>query len=68
MQLIELGFHNTAVFKIHAILAQKYAGDITIVPRIPWRKYLTIMSSPDKNMARDYTIAGELATWPSKII
>jgi TAG lipase/steryl ester hydrolase/phospholipase A2/LPA acyltransferase len=67
-QVLDLGLQNTILFKIHSILNQTYVGDITIVPHIPWHRFLTLLSNPTVEMARAYMEAGEKAIWPRKCI
>ena len=66
LQLLELGLKNTVMFKIHSILNQTYVGDITIVPYLPWHRYLTLLSNPTTEMAQAFSDAGEKAIWPRK--
>ncbi|KAJ3275222.1 hypothetical protein HDV01_000947 [Terramyces sp. JEL0728] len=62
-QLFDLGLHNSLVLKGHAILCQKYVGDITIVPYFSWLEFPGVMSSPTVAMAKKYCIEGERACW-----
>ena len=62
----ELGLGNSLCYRIQSILVQKYYGDITVVPDIKWRDYAQILTNPDENMVRNYTIIGEKCTWPRK--
>ncbi|KAJ3255048.1 hypothetical protein HK103_006668 [Boothiomyces macroporosus] len=62
-QLFDLGLHNSLVLKGHAILCQKYVGDITIVPYFPWLEFPLVMSSPNVEMAKKYSREGERACW-----
>ncbi|KAJ3327300.1 hypothetical protein HDU76_012033 [Blyttiomyces sp. JEL0837] len=63
-QLADLGLGGSFLYRIRAILVQKYYGDITIVPAIPLTEYPHIVSNPDVEMCTAYTLIGERATWP----
>ncbi|KAJ3350417.1 hypothetical protein HDU91_006250 [Kappamyces sp. JEL0680] len=63
-QLIELGIYNNVLLKVHAMICQKYVGDITIVPNMQWSYYFELLSNPYVKMAKTYTNAGERAAWP----
>ncbi|KAI8904459.1 acyl transferase/acyl hydrolase/lysophospholipase [Gorgonomyces haynaldii] len=67
-QSIDLGLAPNLLKKALSILSQKYYGDITIVPHIPWKKYLMILENPNVGMVNGYIIDGELATWPKVAI
>ncbi|KAI9203804.1 acyl transferase/acyl hydrolase/lysophospholipase [Polychytrium aggregatum] len=63
-QLSELGLGNSLLFRVQAILVQRYYGDITIVPDISPDDYTRLVGNPDSDMLVNYTITGERATWP----
>lgn len=52
--------------KVQAIMAQRYYGDITIVPDLGVDDYLNIVSNPTVEFLVNATLKGERATWPSK--
>nr|KAJ3421245.1 hypothetical protein HK105_004130 [Polyrhizophydium stewartii] len=62
--LVELGFFPSLFSRVKSIVCQKYWGDITIVPYLPWSKYPLILANPTTDMVTDYIIDGEHATWP----
>ncbi|KAK5672534.1 Lipase 5 [Batrachochytrium dendrobatidis] len=63
MQLDDLGIQNSYLSRIKSIICQKYWGDITIVPYVPWTKYPQVLSNPTVQIITDYMIDGERATW-----
>ncbi|KAJ3207584.1 hypothetical protein HDU67_007375, partial [Dinochytrium kinnereticum] len=63
-QLSDLGLSNSLLYRIKAILVQKYYGDITIVPAFKVIDYTRIISNPDKELATSFSITGERVTWP----
>ncbi|KAH6564428.1 hypothetical protein BASA61_007516 [Batrachochytrium salamandrivorans] len=63
-QLDDLGIQDSYLSRIKSIICQKYWGDITIVPHLPWRKFARVLSNPTVDMVIDYTIDGERAIWP----
>ncbi|KAI8895558.1 acyl transferase/acyl hydrolase/lysophospholipase [Globomyces pollinis-pini] len=63
LQMIELGFHNDVIVKGHAILCQKYVGDITIIPSFPWYYYPSVLATPNLSVANEYTLFGERGCW-----
>ncbi|KAI9360381.1 acyl transferase/acyl hydrolase/lysophospholipase [Zopfochytrium polystomum] len=62
-QLSSLGLSNSLIYRIKAILVQRYYGDITIVPSVSIKDFTTIVSNPTEDMMTAYTIKGERATW-----
>ena len=48
----------------HALWAQAYGGDIDIVPPVPLRAYLRVVSNPSRAELDDYVLGGERGTWP----
>ena len=61
----EIGFSSKVIMKVSAIIEQKYQGDITIVPDIPFSWFGSIISNPRTPMVASFTVMGERATWPS---
>ncbi|KAJ3411302.1 hypothetical protein HDV05_002406 [Chytridiales sp. JEL 0842] len=62
--LSEIGIKGSLLYRVKAILVQKYYGDITIVPSIAVKDYTEIVTNPDNEMMAYYTTVGERATWP----
>lgn len=52
--------------KLHSMLCQTYYGDITIVPHLSWFKYPHLLGNPSRDLLNDFSIDGELSTWPCK--
>lgn len=52
--------------KVQAIMAQRYYGDITIVPDLGVDDYMNIVTNPTVEFLVNATLKGERATWPSK--
>jgi TAG lipase/steryl ester hydrolase/phospholipase A2/LPA acyltransferase len=63
--MTEIGFSSKVLSKLGAIIDQKYHGDITIVPEIPFSWYPFLISDPRTPMVASFTVFGEKATWPS---
>ncbi|KAG0274611.1 hypothetical protein BGZ95_009615 [Linnemannia exigua] len=63
-QLSILGVMPGLIQKAQAIMAQRYYGDITIVPDIEVDDYLNIVSNPTVDFLVGATLKGERATWP----
>eukprot|EP00842_Homolaphlyctis_polyrhiza_P005765 jgi/Hompol1/618/HPOL_005364-RA len=63
-QLVDLGIFPSLFSRIKSIVCQRYWGDITVVPYLPWSKYPLILANPNIHMVKDYIIDGERATWP----
>lgn len=49
---------------LHAVITQKYDGDITILPEISWVGILKILANPTHEFMEQATRHGERATWP----
>ncbi len=49
---------------LHAIMAQRYSGDVTIAPTYTLKDYRRMLSNPDPEFVREMILAGERATWP----
>ncbi|KAI7861521.1 acyl transferase/acyl hydrolase/lysophospholipase [Spinellus fusiger] len=67
-QLRELGLMPHSLYKIQAVMSQKYSGDITIIPDICYSDYLSILSNPTLEMVSEAVERGERATWPKMSI
>ncbi|KAF9910969.1 hypothetical protein EC991_005144 [Linnemannia zychae] len=63
-QLSILGVMPGLIQKVQAIMAQRYYGDITIVPDLGIDDYLNIVSNPTVDFLIGATLKGERATWP----
>ncbi|KAG0250961.1 hypothetical protein DFQ27_009118 [Actinomortierella ambigua] len=63
-QLSILGVTPRLIHKTQAIMAQRYDGDITIVPHLDFNDYINIVSNPSPEHIMDATLKGERATWP----
>ncbi len=59
VELLRQGFGQA-----YSILAQRYAGDITIAPRYRLWHYSKILKNPDKHFIKRMILEGERATWP----
>jgi TAG lipase/steryl ester hydrolase/phospholipase A2/LPA acyltransferase len=64
--LTDLGIKGSLLYRVKAILVQKYYGDITIVPSLAVKDYAEIVTNPDDDMYAYYMSVGEKATWPRK--
>ena len=64
--LADIGVFPTACTKLRSVLAQKYSGDITILPDIYYTDYPNIISNPTKEFLVEAELRGERATWPSE--
>lgn len=62
-QLIELDIFPTTLHHFNNILAQKYHGDITIVPDLRLQDYAQLISNPTRESLWDAILRGERATW-----
>jgi predicted acylesterase/phospholipase RssA len=57
-QLIELDILPTTLHRLENVLAQKYHGDITIVPEVRFRDYLQLISNPSREFLWDSVMRG----------
>lgn len=48
----------------HAILDQKYTGNVTIIPRFKMMNYLRLAANPTQKELADYIFEGERSVWP----
>ncbi|KAK3822233.1 MAG: hypothetical protein JOS17DRAFT_754163 [Linnemannia elongata] len=63
-QLSILGVMPGLIQKVQAIMAQRYYGDITIVPDLGVDDYMNIVTNPTVEFLVNATLKGERATWP----
>ena len=56
---------SPAVDVAHALWAQAYRGDIDIVPPVPARTYLRLVSNPTAAELDRYVLDGERGAWPA---
>ncbi|KAI8895559.1 acyl transferase/acyl hydrolase/lysophospholipase [Globomyces pollinis-pini] len=64
LQFFEMGYHSSSLTKGLSMLCQKYVGDITIVPYLPWSMFQYVMCTPHITIADDFLRRGEIATYP----
>ncbi|KAF1810452.1 patatin-domain-containing protein, partial [Eremomyces bilateralis CBS 781.70] len=62
--LAEIGVFPTYLTKLRSVLAQRYSGDITILPEISYAQFPRVLQNPTTEFMLDATISGERATWP----
>jgi hypothetical protein len=60
----ELGILCTPLTKLRSILSQKYTGDITILPEIPYRDFDRMLKNPTPEFMLRASLCGQSATWP----
>ncbi|KAJ1910169.1 Lipase 5 [Tieghemiomyces parasiticus] len=63
-QLRQLAVLPRILFRVEAMLAQKYSGDVTIMPNISLADYASVLVNPTIASFRRYQQLGERATWP----
>ncbi|EDQ91814.1 uncharacterized protein MONBRDRAFT_31257 [Monosiga brevicollis MX1] len=63
-QLASWGLMPSSLNNLRTVLAQKYMGDITIIPDITADDYLKIISNPTPEHFQHALKVGQLATWP----
>ncbi|KAJ1915055.1 Lipase 5 [Tieghemiomyces parasiticus] len=63
-QLRQLAVLPRILFRVEAMLAQKYSGDVTIMPKISLADYASVLVNPTIASLRRYQQLGERATWP----
>ncbi|EME49201.1 hypothetical protein DOTSEDRAFT_68076 [Dothistroma septosporum NZE10] len=61
---MDRGWDSFPVKMAHAVLSQKYDGDVTILPDISWVPWLKVLANPNHEFMMRATREGELATWP----
>ncbi|KAJ3178428.1 hypothetical protein HK101_010133 [Irineochytrium annulatum] len=55
-ELADLGLSSSLLYRIKAILVQKYYGDITIVPNFGVREYTHIIANPSMELAAMFSV------------
>ncbi|OJJ44583.1 hypothetical protein ASPZODRAFT_120870 [Penicilliopsis zonata CBS 506.65] len=60
----DLGIFPTAFTKVVSIINQKYVGDITIYPEIPYANFPLMLKNPTTDFMLKACLSGERATWP----
>ena len=60
----ELGIFPTFLTKAVSIMNQKYFGDITIFPEIPYTSFPLMLKNPTTDFILKACLGGEQATWP----
>ncbi|KAG9294700.1 hypothetical protein G9A89_008179 [Geosiphon pyriformis] len=63
-QLSELGIMTSLIYRLQAMMSQRYYGDITIVPHISYADFLNLLTNPTPELVQDASLRGERATWP----
>ncbi|KAI9688993.1 MAG: hypothetical protein M1822_000730 [Bathelium mastoideum] len=62
--LAELGVFPNYLMKFQSVLSQRYSGDITIFPEIPYSHFPKVLKNPTTEFMLQAMLAGERATWP----
>jgi hypothetical protein len=63
--LATLGLFRTPLTKAKCVLAQKYTGDITILPKLPsYFEFHRMIKNPTPEFMLSAGLRGERATWP----
>ena len=62
--LAELGIFPNAMTKLRSVLGQRYAGDITIMPKTSYTQFPHILCNPTPEFMARAMFNGERATWP----
>lgn len=62
--VMDRGWDSFPVKMAHAVLSQKYDGDVTILPNISWVPWLQVLANPNHEFMMRATREGEQATWP----
>jgi TAG lipase/steryl ester hydrolase/phospholipase A2/LPA acyltransferase len=62
--LAELGISPNIITKARSVLSQKYTGDITILPEIPYEEVSRLLKNPTAEFMNQTCLRGEQATWP----
>ena len=62
--LSEMNILPNIFLKARSILNQKYSGDITVCPAIPYSQFPKVLHNPTSDFMMQATLAGERATWP----
>lgn len=61
--LAELGFSPNIITKARSVLSQKYTGDSTILPEMPYEEVSRLLKNPTAEFMRHTCLRGERATW-----
>jgi len=64
IQLSELGLIPAYFRRLVTVVAQKYEGDITVVPQFSAQDYRTLLSNPSMQIIEACMDKGSRATWP----
>ncbi|KAI9713701.1 MAG: hypothetical protein M1828_001390 [Chrysothrix sp. TS-e1954] len=65
MQMLsELGVFPNLLTKTRSILSQRYSGDITIFPEVPYSAFPKVLTNPTTEFMVQACHSGERATWP----
>ncbi|KAL9067385.1 MAG: hypothetical protein Q9157_006823 [Trypethelium eluteriae] len=62
--LAELGMFPNMFMKCRSVLSQRYSGDITIFPEIPYSQFPRVLKNPTTEFMLQAMLSGERATWP----
>lgn len=62
--LAEIGIMRTPLTKARSVLAQKYSGDITLLPEVNLSEFPRLLKNPTTEFMKDAILRGERATWP----
>lgn len=62
--LADLGVFPTLLTKTMSILSQRYSGDITILPEVPYSQFPRVLKNPTTEFMVQALLTGERATWP----
>lgn len=68
LQMSELGVMKSTAYMLQNILSQKYVGDITIVPEIPYVEFTKLFINPTPENISESISRGEKAIWPKMSI
>ncbi|BDD61466.1 hypothetical protein MAP00_006510 [Monascus purpureus] len=60
----DLGIFPTFLTKAVSVMNQKYFGDITIFPEIPYTSFPLMLKNPTTGFMLQACLGGERATWP----
>lgn len=60
----EMGIFPTFLTKAVSVVNQKYFGDITIFPEIPYTSFPLMLKNPTTDFMLKACLGGERATWP----
>lgn len=62
--MAEMGIFPNTLTKAVSVLSQKYSGDITIFPAIPYTNFSRMLKNPTTEFMLEAMLAGQRATWP----